>query len=111
MADISVHPSSVETVHMFIRAEHPINGETNLSSLVIEVAMPVDGVAPSTWVTTAWETGTAKIAGKRYYAAKINLGTDFTLSNGNIYQSHGRITVSGSNKAYVKGGRVNCTNV
>lgn len=106
MSDITVHPSSVETVHLPVKDNHPITGDVDLSALVVEVALPVDGVAPSTWVTTTWETGTMPIDGERWYLAKVRLGTDFTLTDGNTYRAYARITTSGSNKAYVKGGRV-----
>lgn len=110
MADITVHPSSIETVHLPVRDNHPISGDVDLSLMVVEVSLPVDGVAPSVWVTTTWESGTMRIDGERHYLAKINLGTDFTLTNGNTYQSYARVTTSGSNKAYVKGGRVAADN-
>lgn len=106
MADITVHPSSIETVHLPVRDNHPINGDVNLSTLVVEVALPVDGVAPSVWVTTAWETGTMRVDADRFYLAKFNLGTDFTLTNGSTYRAWARVTTSGANKAYVTGGRV-----
>lgn len=107
MSDITVHPSSVETVHLPVRDNHPINGDVTLSALTVEVALPVDGVAPTVWVTTAWETGTWLAPdGYRYYLAKILLGDDFTLVDGTTYQAYARVTVTGTDKAYVKGGRV-----
>lgn len=109
MADREVHPSSIETLHVLVRNDHVTTGDVDISSLVVEVALPVSGVAASTWVTTTWESGTRVVNGERYYAAKLNL-SDFTIANGSVYQAFARITTGGSNKAYVKGGRVKVTN-
>lgn len=105
---IRVPASSTETVYFPVKSTHPINGPTDLSILVVEVAVPLDNSAPSVWVTTTWESGTKKINGERYYLARIALGSggSFTLSAGNTYRAWCRITTGGSNKAMIEGGQI-----
>lgn len=105
---IQVPASSTETVYFPVKSTHPINGDVDLSALVVEVAVPLDSASPSTWVTTSWATGTKRINGERYYLAIINLGSggSFTLTAGNTYRAWCRVTTGGSNKAMLKGGQV-----
>lgn len=102
MADKTVHSDSVEIAYLPVYAEHPINGPIDISSLAVEVSLPVDGNPPTLWVSSAWEAGTKKIDGVRYYVVGANLGTDFSLTDGTVYQPWVRVTLSGSDKSLVK---------
>jgi hypothetical protein len=107
MADKYVHSDSVEVAYIPVRNAHPINLDSDLSNLAVEVALPEDGSPPTNWVASAWESGTMRIDNNRYYLVGINLGTDFSVTSGTAYQPWARVTLEGSDKAYVKaGGRI-----
>lgn len=98
---IEVPFSTVEIVHMGIRNEHPVNGEVDLSGETLQVALPIDGVAPSSWVSTTWETKARWIDGRRFWLAKFSLnGSGFALASGKTYRMYAKV---GTGPVIVKG--------
>lgn len=104
---IEVHPSSVESLFAPILSVHPSSGPVDLSGLGVEVALPVSGVAPSTWVSSTWASGTWRRGDDRYYLATIVLSS-FSLSAGSSYQAWVRI--GGASGAIVKSGIIKAAN-
>lgn len=96
---IEVPAGSTETIPVPVRHEDPVTGESVLSAYSVEVALPVDGVAPSSWTATTWKSGTKVEGGDRYYLVNLLVGTGgFTLTAGNTYRCWVRI----DNKVLVK---------
>lgn len=62
-----------------------VDGAAPSDSLTVEVAMPTEGVAPSSWVTATWDAGRARVL--------VGTGGDFTLTAGR-YDVWVRITSS-----------------
>lgn len=98
-----------ETVYLPVRNDRPASGEYDLSGTTVEIALPVEGVAPSTWSSTTWETGTWRRGDERYHLAKVVIGSGgFTITAGNTYRAWCRI--GGASGAVVKGGTVKAIN-
>lgn len=87
---LELHYQSVETLYIPIRSEHPTTGEINLSVSAVAVAMPLVGVAPSTWVNETWASGTIRRGDERYYVVQVPT-SGFTFASGSAYQAWVRV--------------------
>lgn len=87
---LEIHPDSNEIVYLPVVDEHPTTGPAVLSVSTVEVALPAVGASPSTWVTTAWASGTYRQGDRRWYMAELDM-SDFTFTAGTTYQPWVRI--------------------
>lgn len=89
---IQVHEDSVEIVHMRIRDAHPLTGDGDITGETLQVALPIDGVAPSAWSNSTWEADPEYVDGQWYYLAKFQLnGSGFALAAGTTYRMWSRV--------------------
>lgn len=96
---LELHPSTVETLYFPVRSEHPTTGAAALSGSSVDIALPADGVAPSSWISATWQSGTHRYGDHRYYVAGVSTSS-LTLSNGTTYQPW--IRVGGASGAIIK---------
>lgn len=87
---LELHYQSVEDLYIPIRSEHPTTGEVNLSVSAVAVALPAVGVAPTTWVTLSWATGTIRRGDDRYYVVVVPTSS-FTFVANTSYQAWVRV--------------------
>lgn len=99
MSTLEVHPSTVESIYFPVRSDHPTTGPQALNALTVEIACPTDGVAPSSWITASWSSGTRKYGEHRYYVAAVSTSS-LSLSNDTTYQPW--IRIGGASGAIIK---------
>lgn len=96
---VEIHASSVENLYLPIKDQAPTSAPVTLSALDVEVALPAIGVAPSTWVTCTWASGTLRDGDDRYYVVVADI-SDFTIAAGTTYQPW--IRIGGSSGSITK---------
>ena len=98
---IQVHKDTVEVIHMRIRDNHPLTGGGDLTGETLQVALPIDGDAPSAWSNSTWESDPEYKDGEWYYLARFQLNsTGFDLAGETTYRMYAKV---GSGPVIVKG--------
>lgn len=91
---LEFHYQTVENFYIPIRSEHPTTGPSDLTGQAVAVALPIVGVAPSTWVNETWASGSIRRGDDRFYVVVVAT-SGFSFASGSSYQAWVRIGGAG----------------